>query len=78
MDYTLAMRLLMLTGVLNLVFLLMLLFSCRCTMVPKALERMTRSRRFHRFYGLHCYLWPLMIISTLVHLALAMYLFVFV
>ncbi len=77
MDYGLAMRVLMLTGVLNLILLLMILLSCRCIMVPKAIERVTRSRRFHRFYGMHCYLWPVLIISTIVHLALAVSLFGF-
>jgi hypothetical protein len=64
-------------GILNLVFLLMVYFSCRCIMPIKMFNKLSKKDWFKKFYRYHCYYWWAFFISVIVHTVLAFYLYVF-
>ncbi len=70
-----ALEVLFIAGIANLVFLLLVAFSCRCVGMFSLSSRWFNNKKFMKFYKYHCYYWYGFIISVLVHTVLAFYLF---
>jgi len=63
-------------GFINLISLLLVLFSCRCLIGVKFVENMWQKYEWYKkFYNKHCYYWWLFIISVLLHTILAFLIF---
>jgi len=67
-----AFQVLFIAGITNIVFLLLVLASCRCMDFSKITRVFTRNQKF---FNMHCYYWYGFIISVLVHTVMAFYLF---
>jgi hypothetical protein len=66
----LAVRAVYILGWLNILGLLLVLFSCRCIMNLKP-ETLSKSKIYTKFYKYHCYYWWFFIISVALHAILA-------
>ena len=65
-------RLVVLFGYLNVLFVLLLLSSCRCVGIFKVFRGLlTENKVFRRFYDFHCYFWYGLLISVVLHAVLA-------
>lgn len=68
-------RILFILGILNGVLMLLVYFTCRCTpgarIFNRAMGGLMKHRWYQRIYGLHCYLWPLLWASVIVHAVFA-------
>ncbi len=71
----LALKVVFAAGITNIVFLLLVLLSCRCMGITPIINRFMGNKNFQRFYSKHCYYWWLFIASVLVHTFMALYLF---
>jgi hypothetical protein len=69
------LQVLIISGITNIVFLLLVLFSCRCVAPFKITGKLLKHKGFRRFYDLHCYYWWGFIISVLVHTITAFIIF---
>jgi hypothetical protein len=70
-----AIQILFIAGITNIIFLLFVLFSCRCMGIWKFGKNWFNNKKFQKFYSFHCYYWYGFIISVLIHTILAFYLF---
>jgi hypothetical protein len=68
-----AIQILFIAGITNIIFLLLVLFSCRC--ILGRWSKLGNNDRYLKFYKYHCYYWYGFIISVLIHTILAFYLF---
>ena len=75
-SYDLGIKILFVAGITNIIFLLLVLFSCRCMGNPIT-KRLFGNKAYQKFYSKHCYYWWGFIISVIIHTALAFYLFGF-
>ncbi|OGY17390.1 MAG: hypothetical protein A2784_02835 [Candidatus Chisholmbacteria bacterium RIFCSPHIGHO2_01_FULL_48_12] len=66
-----------LLGISNLVFLVLVLLSCRCFVGTKVYLTLLSKTWFKKFYQYHCWYWWGFIISVLLHTLLAFLLFGF-
>ena len=66
-----AIRLLIILGVVNLVTGLLIFFSCRCLPGSRWGSRMMRYAAYRRFFSYHCYIWRVFWPSVMVHALLA-------
>ena len=57
-------------GIVNLISLFLVLFSCRC-MMGTIVSRLVRYNWYKKFYSFHGYYWWIFIISVLLHSVLA-------
>ncbi len=57
-----------LLGISNIIGLLLVLISCRCTL---RINKLQESKLFMKLYQYHCYYWWFFIISVLLHALLA-------
>lgn len=57
-------------GLINIIGLLLVFFSCRCLVGVGFLKRMLQHGWYRRFYNLHCYYWWLFIVSVALHTAI--------
>ena len=73
MNTLLAMRLVFALGIVNLVAPLALSLSCRCAAARTPFSRLLRTDAFAKFYSLHCYFWPVLWLSVIVHLVVAVW-----
>lgn len=71
MDPLLAIRLVFILGLVNLLTLLALFFSCRCMGWLGLYSRMSRFRAYKTLYGFHCYYWIVLGLSVAAHLGIA-------
>lgn len=58
-------------GITNLIFLILVLFSCRCFLGTKAYIVLMGKAWFKKFYRYHCFYWWGFVISVFLHAALA-------
>ncbi|MBT4936146.1 hypothetical protein HOL21_00715 [Candidatus Woesearchaeota archaeon] len=72
---TLGFTILFIAGITNILFLLLVFFSCRCMGGSKITQRLFSKEWYTRFYAKHCYFWYGFFISVLTHTILAFYLF---
>jgi hypothetical protein len=70
-----AIETLFIAGITNIIFLLLVLFSCRCIGFWKLTSSWLGNEKYIKFYKYHCYYWYGFIISVLIHTILAFYLF---
>lgn len=75
LDPITRMRLLFITGLINLVLLTLIFLSCRLTLRSRLLNRMARTKWFKAFYAAHTYFWWVLYASLLVHIVLAFWTF---
>jgi hypothetical protein len=71
MDPLLATRLIFILGLVNLLTLLALFFSCRCMGGLGLHSKMSRFRVYKALYGFHCYYWIILGVSVAAHLGIA-------
>ena len=69
----LGLRLIYVFGITNILFLVLVLLSCRCMGVPQITEKLFQSEKFKRFYKYHCYFWWGFILSVVLHTLFAFY-----
>ena len=63
-----AVKLIFVLGIVNLVFGILIFASCRCIpMSPVIGKRLMKYSVYQHFYKLHCYLWPIFLMSVIVH-----------
>ncbi len=74
-DFLIDINVLKLLGVANLVFLLLVFFSCRCVMGRQVFEWLWKNPAYQKFYAYHCHLWWGFFISVLAHTLIALALF---
>ncbi len=71
MDTQLGLRLALALGLLNLLGLSLVFFSCRCMGGMRLTSRLFKRTWFQRFYKYHCYYWVLLWFSVVAHLTIA-------
>ena len=74
-DFLIDVNVLKWLGVTNLVFLLLVFFSCRCVMGRAMFEWLWKNSWYQKFFSYHCYLWWGFFISVLAHTIIALTLF---
>lgn len=75
MPADLSLALLFLFGITNLIFLLLVFFSCRCLAGARLTMRLFQYPWYQKFYAKHCFFWWGFFISVTAHTTLALYLF---
>jgi hypothetical protein len=75
LSYELGIKILFIAGVTNVLFLLLVFFSCRCLAGPRISNWLFKYDLFRRLYKYHCKLWWGFYASVLIHTLLAFYLF---
>ena len=70
-DPSLATRLIVILGIINLVTGLLIFFSCRCLPGAPLGARLMKYHPYQRFYKYHCYLWRVFWPSVMIHATLA-------
>ena len=65
-------QLVFILGITNIIGLLLVLLSCRCTLRIKSFQR---SRFYMWLYKYHCYYWYFFLISVFLHAVLAILVF---
>jgi hypothetical protein len=68
-------RLLVILGLLNLVTVAAIFFSCRCIPGARLMGKLMKYRRYQNFYKYHCYIWRVFWPSVFVHSLLALLFF---
>lgn len=71
------LEVLIFAGYTNLLFLILVLLTCRCIGIWRLTRRLMKYRGFRKLYGFHCWFWYGFIISVLVHSLTALALFGF-
>lgn len=71
MDEQLGLRLVLALGLLNLLGLGLVFFSCRCMGGMRLTSRLFKKTWFQRFYKYHCYYWVFLWVSVVTHLVIA-------
>lgn len=62
-------------GIINIISLLLVFFSCRCLVGINFVKKMSKYKWYSKFYGIHCYYWWVLFISVFIHSLLAFYTF---
>lgn len=62
-----ATRVLFILGIINLVSVLLIFFSCRCIPGSKILGKIMKYQAYQRFFRYHCYIWLVFWSSVVVH-----------
>jgi hypothetical protein len=75
LDSELGFKILSLAGITNIIFLLLVFFSCRCMGGSKLTQKLFSYPYYQKFYRLHCYFWWGFYLSVIIHTVLAFYLF---
>jgi len=66
---------LLVAGITNVLFLLLVIFSCRCMGFWRITKWIFGYENYQKFYKFHCFFWYGLIISVFIHATLAIYLF---
>ena len=69
------MQIIMISGILNIVFLVLVLVSCRCIGFWRISKGLMKYKWFQKIFKYHCWYWYGFIISVLVHTVSAFILF---
>jgi hypothetical protein len=67
-----AARLVFVLGIVNLVFVTSILFTCRCLPTWSVTKPIMKHKWYQRVYKFHCYLWWILIPSVIVHAIFAL------
>ena len=70
-------QVLYITGITNLIFFLLIVFSCRCMGFWKITKPLLKYRWFQKVYSKHCWYWYGFFISVIIHAVTAFTLFPF-
>ncbi|MFH1255915.1 MAG: hypothetical protein V1494_01350 [Candidatus Diapherotrites archaeon] len=70
-DPALGVKLVYILGLTNVLFFLMVFFSCRCMAGIKFVNAMMKHGWYQKFYNRHCRYWWLLGISIFLHAAIA-------
>jgi len=68
-------RLIFILGIVNILGVMLIFFSCRCISSGALLRKMMKYPAYQRFFGYHCYIWWILWLSVIVHALLAMVFF---
>ncbi len=71
MSTVVAIRVLVVLGIVNAVLLLVMLLSCRCFIGAQPLAKITRSSAYKKFARYHCWIWWPLWASVATHAVLA-------
>lgn len=71
MDILLMSRIVFVTAMINIVFVLLVLFSCRCINMWKISSGLRHYGWFKKFFSWHCYAWYVLLPSIIVHAVFA-------
>jgi hypothetical protein len=74
-DYALGIRIIFVLGITNILFLVLVFFSCRCLGGARLLGRLFKHKRFLKFYSKHCWFWWGFYISVIIHTVVAFLIF---
>jgi len=66
-----------LLGIINLFFLVLIIFSCRCFLGTKIYLVLLQKRWFKKFYQYHCWYWWGLVVSVFFHTLFAFLIFGF-
>ena len=64
-------RVIFITAMINLVSIILILFSCRCINSWKLTSGLTKYHWFKRYFKWHCYIWYVLLPSVIIHASLA-------
>jgi hypothetical protein len=64
-------RLILFLGILNFVLISLVYLSCRCLPPSKMGNRLMKIGWYKRLFAKHCYLWPVLWTSVVIHAFLA-------
>ena len=68
-------KLIFVFGIINLLTVVALFFSCRCVPGNPVMGKLMKYRSYQRFFRYHCYLWWVLLPSVVVHATLAILFF---
>lgn len=71
----LGLQIIFLAGIANVLFLILIFFSCRCLAGPKITTWLFKYDWFKKVYKYHCYYWWGFLVSILIHTFMAFYIF---
>ncbi len=74
-ETALGLKLLFALGILNLIGLALVFFSCRCLTGPRLANLLWKHDWYKKFYAKHCYYWCLFFASVLLHTVVALIVF---
>ncbi|MDD5038359.1 MAG: hypothetical protein PHN78_03485 [Dehalococcoidales bacterium] len=66
-----AIRLMMIMGIISLITGILIFLSCRCIPSANWGSKLMKNRTYKRFYKYHCYLWMVFCPSVIIHAILA-------
>ena len=64
-------RLIFILGIVNLLALMLIFFSCRCIPGSRLLSKLAKYTAYNRFFKYHCYIWWILWPSVIAHALLA-------
>lgn len=63
-----AVRILFVLGIVNGILGILVFLSCRCIPMSAFVgRRLMKYSIYQRFYKIHCYIWPVLILSVITH-----------
>jgi hypothetical protein len=68
----LILRIVFVTAIINIIAIVLILFSCRCINTWKITSGLNKQPWFKRYFKLHCYLWYVFLPSVVIHAVLAL------
>jgi len=71
----LGLKLIFLLGIINILSIVLVFFSCRCLMGKRLGNWLQKYPKYLKFYQKHCYFWWLFVISVFFHTLLAFLIF---
>ena len=69
-DTVTAQKVIFILGITNIIFAVLIFFSCRC-MLEIFVGKLMKYGWYSKFYKYHCYYWRFFILSVIVHATLA-------
>ena len=70
-----SLQLIYITGIINILSILAVIFSCRCMIGRWRMDWMLKNKWYQKFYAYHCWYWAIFIFSVIIHAILALQLF---
>jgi len=72
LNFILLQQIIFILGLINIISLFLVFFSCRCLMGKKITEFLWRSDWYKKFYKYHGYFWWIFFVSVIFHSVLAL------
>jgi len=76
LDPQLGLQLILGLGIINVILVLMVFFSCRCMLGKRFSDMLMKSGIYKKFYSKHCYYWWLLFLGVILHAVLAFIVFI--